>query len=365
MMRKILFVLLFNVFFANAQTGEAPIRVFGYFQNTFQYQRYTTRDREQDSFIMQQMNLFFQKDLGRNWTALVNFELLNSFSSSRRWGAFNLEEAWVRYRAGRQFNMKLGLQIPVFNNFNEIKNRTPIIPYIIRPLIYETSFRENIAVDEYAPQSAYIQFYGFIPGGDVKIDYAVYLGNSPNITTIEQKGVSGIDSTTALLLGGRIGIRYKNLKAGLSLTRDGSNAFKGAEMVFGGPAGRFINIPRVRFGSDLSYEYERIDVSAEFINVSYRENIPAFEFEKEFYYGTIGAQLTDDLYGFFSYWKTKETVMNFIVEVVVPNVGFRFNLTDRITIKLHYAPVQVESTDQHRYRDDNFDFFAAAISVFM
>ena len=39
--------------------------------------------------------------------------------------AFNLKEAWVRYLMSGAFNLKLGLQIPIFNHFNEIKNKMP------------------------------------------------------------------------------------------------------------------------------------------------------------------------------------------------------------------------------------------------
>ena len=78
--------------------------------------------------------MFLGKDLGENLTALVNAEIFNTLSTSRATGALNLEEAWVRYRAGRAFNVKLGLQIPVFNHLNTIKNRMPVLPYVVRPL---------------------------------------------------------------------------------------------------------------------------------------------------------------------------------------------------------------------------------------
>ena len=129
MKRKLVMIsfilMLFGLSRLFAQLGEAPIKVFGYFQNEFEYQKGTgdIEDLEENSFALQQLNLFFQKDLGQDWTALINFEIINSFSSLYQRGGFKLEEAWARYRASRQFNLKLGLQIPIFNNLNEIKNR--------------------------------------------------------------------------------------------------------------------------------------------------------------------------------------------------------------------------------------------------
>ena len=140
----ILCFLLLATASAGAQSQEKPLRIFGYFQNSFQQWTAFEFRPKQNSFSLQQLNLFFQKDLGTNWTAFVNFEFLNNFSSSRQWGSANLEETWVKYRASMRFNLKLGLLVPIFNNLHEIKNRTPLLPYIIRPLAYETSFSEFI-----------------------------------------------------------------------------------------------------------------------------------------------------------------------------------------------------------------------------
>lgn len=82
-------------------------------------------DEDLNSFILQQLNIFLQKPIGERWTSFNNLEMINSDSSFRGWGAFNLEEAWVHYRIGRAFNLKLGLQIPICNHFNEIKNKMP------------------------------------------------------------------------------------------------------------------------------------------------------------------------------------------------------------------------------------------------
>ena len=178
-----------------SQSGESPLRIFGYFQNQFKEQGSPRQDRKINTFLLQQLNLFFQKNLSKNWAAFVNFEFLNSFSISRNTGAMSLEEAWVRYRLNRKFNLKLGLQIPTFNHLNRIKNRTPVLPYIIRPLVYEASLSEVLPVDEFIPARAFVEVYGILPAGEVKFDYAVFFGNSPNVSTLEDPGQSGVDTT--------------------------------------------------------------------------------------------------------------------------------------------------------------------------
>ena len=104
------------------QSGPAPLKTFGYFQNSFEYNSDTQKDRRLTTFTTQQLNLFFQKDLRQNWTSFVNFEWINTYSSEKKWGAFKLEEAWVRYRQSSQFSLKIGLHIPTFNHLNDFKN---------------------------------------------------------------------------------------------------------------------------------------------------------------------------------------------------------------------------------------------------
>ena len=130
----------------NGQSESRPLEIFGYFQNEFEHQHHTDSGSF-NTFALQELNLFFRKDLGKGLTSFVNLEAINNFSSSKRWGSLDLQEAWVRYKVGRRLNLKFGLQIPIFNNLNEIKNRTPLLPYVIRPLVYEASFSDIIPLD--------------------------------------------------------------------------------------------------------------------------------------------------------------------------------------------------------------------------
>ncbi len=387
----------------NAQAGEKPLRIFGYFQNTFQHQTESQDrfidgvfvdnwDNSENSFTAQQLNLFFQKDIDPKWRAFVNFEFLNNFSSSRQQGNASLEEAWIRYRANSTFNLKLGLLLPTFNNLNEIKNRTPLLPYIIRPLIYETAFREFIAVEDYTPQRAFVQAYGFLPAGTLNLDYAAYLGNSPNVRTLEQEGQSGTDSTDTFLVGARLGIRYGELKTGVSVTRENDNQLDGAfdnpdlrQLAFltsgrdpgNASASRFREVPRTRLGFDLSYYWHGLSVEAE--TVSFKvQNESELDIERSFYYATIGYEVTDEIFIYGSYWKTDDKTELFDLDLAtadfkIPTVGFSYRVNDRILLKAQYASGDLEGTEVRvnaagteaaLFRATNkFNFFATAVSV--
>ena len=373
-------LLLMYLFSWNAypQITESPLKTFGYFQNQFEYNNYEN-EYDVTSFSMQQLNIFMQKDIAPDWSALVNLELVNNYSSIKQWGSFNLEEAWVRYRYGRVFNIKLGLQIPIFNNLNEIKNKSPLLPYIIRPLIYETSFKEILDLDEYLPARAHFQVFGFIPWNKSKIDYAVYLGNSPNINADKYKGLTGTDTSSTILIGGRIGIRNGEFKTGISYSHDKMNLTVDEHVLqaFQVPISRFNRIPRTRLGVDISYRYKSVFGESEYIKVNYDDDIEELKIAKSFYYMTLGYYLTERLLTYTSYWVTDENfttidmpdeqsfiIKNGDIDIRVYNLGLSYNLNDRITLKAQAAKGKIKSDCSELIPTTKFFFYSVAISVF-
>lgn len=357
---------------AGAQRRDPRLHVFGYFQNSFTYQ---TRSGEEDegSFSLQQLNLFLQKDLSRGWTAFVNFGFVNSYSSGDNWGALALEEAWVKYRRGREFSLKMGLLIPKFNQFNEIKNKWTLIPYIIRPIVYETSFKEFIAIGEYVPERAFVQAYGYVPHKRYKLEYAAYLGNGPNINSDPERGQTGVDTTSTLMVGGRVGVRHDVFSVGFSATADKSNQFKGLEKApgIGGSPTRFEKISRLRVGADLSLEVSDAFFDSEFIAVHYYEDTSVLDPDKSFYYATLGYRFRR-LVPYVSYWLTQyqqsrlsadETAVETSdLDFTVWGVGAAHQLGDRVQLKATVARGDFDlaiTADT----DEKFYFYALAVSV--
>jgi len=333
-----------------------------------------------NSFSLQQLNLFLSKDIARHWRAFVNFEVLNSFSSARRWGAFNIEEAWIRYKPGDKFNLKIGLLIPTFNNLNEIKNRTPLLPYIIRPLLYESSFSEIVgAIEEGIPSKAFVQVSGILPFRKAKLDYAFYAGNSPNINGQSDRGQTGVDTTNTFLIGGRVGAHFKDLKIGLSATHEKVN--RRGEEFEGKPLYVLEEAPRIRLGGDLSFHLEKFYFEGEFIIAKNDEDLPEINLDGEFYYGTLGYQFTERLFVYGSYWLVKGNfpliVSTMPVLVIhtgtentdVPTAGVAYRLNDRITFKGQFASATIKSevplvTNEMLAVKQKFNLFALAASVF-
>lgn len=359
---------------AFGQFGETPINTFGYFQVSFQHQDDTNGD-DANTFSVQQLNLILESNLSKRWRAFVDFEVLNNFSSSRRWGSFDLNEAWASYRADSRLTLKAGLHVPVFNHLNDIKNRTPLLPYVIRPLVYEESFGEVLNIEEYLPERAFAQVKGFLPLGRAKIDYAAYLGNSPNVRSQFDNerqfadGQTGVDSTTTVLVGGRLGLRYGELTLGGSVTRERVNFFQNLERPLDVPARSLSGVPKTRLGADLSLHLGPVSFEGEVIAVRYDVDPPSglrprpggarprIDLNRLFYYGTLGYHIDERLFAYGSYWFSEEGLdlktgpTDFLdeLDVEVVSVGLRYTVLrdevgfDRVTLKAQYAYVDIRA----------------------
>ena len=377
-MRVIYTLLIFVSTSSFAQSWSSPLKVFGFFQNSFMHSSHLGGVKDANTFNTQQLNLFFQKDLAKNWTSFVNFEILNNFSSSKQWGSMNLEEAWIKYYAGPQFTLRLGLQIPIFNNLNEIKNKTPLLPYIVRPLVYESSFGEFLALEQMTPERTFIQTNGFIPIAKSKLDYALYLGNSPNINDDSRRGQTGVDTTNTFLLGARLGLRIHDLKMGISATYDKTNMYKNAEPYLGLPANFLEKVPRMRLGGDLSFDFHDFRWESEFISVQYDDDVDEMELDKWFHSFTLGYFIDEEVFIYYSYWLTDEyytfvtadnddiSVLNGRVKVKVPTVGLSYQMTERITFKGQFAQARVTDSKNFKIVEEHVteNIFSLAVSVF-
>lgn len=382
-MKRLCYVLLVISLCATTPKvhAQGDLNIFGYFQSSFSNStpKNDFSGSKNHSFLVQQLNLMASKNLNDNFSAFINLEVVNSFSSERNWGGLNLEEAWVKYYHSDAFNLKAGLLIPRFNNLNEIKNRMPLLPYVIRPLVYEATISELIDIGDYVPERAYIQAYGFIPVGRAKFDYAAYVGNSEKSYVAAQAGgtvVRGNDTSTFKLVGGRIGASYGDFKIGVSATYDRENHNDTSASNFF----KFGDVPRIRIGGDVSYSIVGFNLEGEIIMVRYSlsdeqekviDNInqhPVFKnfvgpaFEKNFYYGNLAYNITPELYAYagYSYMDSKENPFwKHGFSALSAGAGYR--PIDAVTVKAQYAKYKLNKNDQF---DFETDFIYAAVSVF-
>jgi hypothetical protein len=289
-----------------------PLKVFGTMQTFLFLARYRNAffagrpnaDLNQNTFALQQMDVFLRKELGNDFTFFADIELRLNYDSRLNFGGMSIQEAWVNYEYSSAFHVKAGLLFPVFNNMNEIKNRLGILPYIIRPLVYERSLAEIVGSSELLPDRAFLQIHGSKRIHSLLFDYAVYFGNADNeyLSTNQQAPLkqSPLDLFSGTnppginyaLIGTRFGIRNtkETFKAGISFTYDRAPFFKNSDSV---QVRRFSgDFPRIRVGGDASFSWGNFWFETEFIHVFHDayslRDFPDLRYSRTFAYTTFG-----------------------------------------------------------------------------
>ena len=344
-------ILLFSALFFTSQAifGQSEIQIFGFFQSTltkldggytvvadvppaiFGTSKLTLSQQHENylSPYIQQLNIFARKEIDQNFTAWVNLEITGSYNSSLKWGNFSLQEAWINYQANDAFNIKAGLLIPRFAYLNEIKNRTILLPYITRPLVYESSI-SDIDQSDYVPERAFLQVYGNLNFGKIIFDYAAFVGPSESsyITSTGAIGGNSVDTTNFKLFGGRIGIKIGEFRFGVSGTTDKDNQQNSIKE----------DVPRTRLAFDLGYSAYNFFFDSEFISVHLSPNNSTQNMDKQFYYGTLGYNFTDKLFGFGSYSYLKDN-NNSIFKAGLKSVvfGIGYKPVEAVVVKANYS----------------------------
>jgi hypothetical protein len=229
-------------------------------------------DHSTTTFSLQEMDLFLHKNFSPTVSCLVDLQFLNTFSTEKGWGDLNLDEAWVKFSPSRLFELRVGYIVPTFNNFNEIKTKFPLFPYIQRPIVYESSMG-SIMGGAFLPLHAAAQIDGTAPVGSIKLDYALYGGNSEFMQVNDMGSIS--DSSNYKAGGMRVGMRGFDLKFGVSATYDycrndqinssitTANSMPGSTTQYSSLG----STPRYRIGLDLSYSKFGFTVESEYIYV--------------------------------------------------------------------------------------------------
>ncbi|MFY8000511.1 MAG: outer membrane protein [Candidatus Kapaibacteriota bacterium] len=379
-----LFLALWSVSALHAQDNPLnDLRIYGYMQ-VLGYNERTenvittpmgtiTDSRQRNTFSLQQMNLFLSKPLGERFSAFVNLEFSLSYASQRGWGSFSVEEAWVNYNNSEALNIKAGLLLPTFNNLNELKNRTPLLPYLFRPFVYETSVASLLNAEDFLPERSFLQVYGSLPLGGLRLDYAFNTGNSEtsymassNDIDIGSPGVSftGEDTSPFKAVGGRIGVRNaaETFKVGVSGTFDRDKrtdtTFATFDVPTPGGMGRreFLapigDVPRFRVGADLSFSLGNFQFEGEYIGVFHDAKYPTTfrgTLDKTFYYGSLLYNFTDTFYAYVNYNYLKGDVINPNdptangLEAFGGGAGYR--ITDGLVAKAQYQRVQARNSN--------------------
>ncbi|MCX6136394.1 MAG: hypothetical protein NTV54_02735 [Ignavibacteriales bacterium] len=287
----------------------------------------------------QQLNLFLRKELSPSLTTWINFEFVNSYSSDKTWGSFSLEEAWLNYQYSDAVNVKVGLLIPRFNHLNEIKNRMPILPYITRPLIYESTLANTVDQTNYVPERAFLQISGNVPVSKFTLDYSVFAGHAER-SFINSKVSGGMetatDSVTFKTFGGRVGVSYEGMWIGCSGSIDKDNQMATLKEI----------VPRKRFGIDVGINnLYGFFLDGEYVGVSLSPTKTTQDIDKIFCYGTCGYNITEQIYVYGTASFMRDKASNSLKEGMRGyNCGAGYKPIESVVVKAEYATYSGKST---------------------
>lgn len=282
-MKRILSITIIALF-AFPQLN-AQVNVSGFFQTFGQQSARTLTiktprgnmvdESELISLSLQQANVLFTSNHNNGFSTYLNVEMLNSLSTMQGFGHISIEDAFVKYNHNQTLNIKLGYFTPTFNSFNEIYNKFPLMPYAYRPFMYEKALANIINPEDILPAKALAQIYGYFPINKVKLDYSLFLGNPEN-SYLRKNGtdvaaVGGTSTVDFVTVGGRVGLRYDEIKLGMSMTsdKDNLNAFNIASGYAPENIKSLGDKTRMRIGADVSAEYFGLNLSGELFMVNY------------------------------------------------------------------------------------------------
>ncbi len=137
-------------------------------------------------------------------------------------------------------------------------------------------------------------------------------------------------------------------------------------------------IPKIRFGGDLSFNFADFSFESEFIKVSLDKDNPKLDQNLDFYYATLGYHFTEALFIYGSYWFLDSHAGLPALEngrqqededIKVTTIGASYNMLDRVRLKAQFS--RVELSDELQLlpegvvtrTEDDFSIFALAVSV--
>lgn len=351
----ILFVIFISTF---SVSKSQDLRVFGFTQfyyaaEVIEESNVASADKDFNSFRLQQFNLMASSNLGKGFNLFVNLEYTNNYDFLKNWGNSRIQEVYLNYsNINGTFNFKFGQFLPRFNYLYELYNRMPLLPTIWRPMVYEPVFQSLFSIEDFVPETAFLQFYGTLPmSNTTTFDYAAYIGNSEKSfskNNDETVSAPGTNFTTKLAYGTRVGIEYSSLKAGnlklgVSFALDHDKK-SGMDLNGDGTVDHIGDPMRNKLGIDFGYQNWGFNIQAELINVMYnlsdkeQENLdklnPASiglgsELDKLFYYFLLQYYFMEDwsVYAQYSFINDK-----FFPMISEGMKGYDFGVT--------YAPIQ-------------------------
>jgi hypothetical protein len=350
--------------------AQSSIDIYGYVQSSYlffhnKFDPYPPEGEQNYTYHnmgLNQLNLFFVNDLGENFSGFINFEFINNYSSDKGFGSLNLQEVYLKWDYHDYLKVKFGVVIPQFNAMFEIYNRTPLLPYLIRPKLYDATSGNLVDIFDILPQKALVQIYGSVPIDNSHLEYALFAGNPPNkfISSPQNDLLPGYvaygeSAVKYFSLGGRIGLKTNAFRIGISgsIDKDNRENFVKNE---DGDISNLGDLPRYRIGSDFDFKFSNFELSAEYLIVKSKVT-PAIQdslnewsslypyfignsFDKTFYYATLLYNFSDRLFTYVMYDYLNDSVDPYYFGLdgyYGYHVGGGYYLNDNIILKAQFT----------------------------
>lgn len=250
--------------------------------------------------------------------------------------------------------------IPQFNALYEIYNKTPLLPYLQRPKLYETNAGNQYDIFDMLPQKALLHLNGSIPIKNLILKYAAYAGNPPNSFILSPTNsiispsyaAYGQSGVTYLPFGGRVGFSYETMRTGVSMSTDKENQ-RYFVTSSDGQTANLGDLNRHKIGADLQASFGNWSLSAEYMvtqttvpkiaqdsidtwNVA-DPNAIGKGFQKKFYYVTLQYDVTEELYmyGMYDYLNDDHNPFFFGLDGYYGyHIGAGYRLNEAVVLKL-------------------------------
>lgn len=235
-------ILALTLMFATEAMAQ-NLRIFGYSQSLMNSSNTINLDGDASiggaeytttSFYLQQTNVFLANRFNRNSSAFINIEFVNNQDVAQGFGNLSLQEAWFDYNLTSDFSLKFGKLLPKFGALNDQRNRTPILPFATRPIIYENLYGEIFNQEEFVPLFAFFQAEKkFDFTNKLSLESTLFIsGAEQNLLItedqrIDESSITGSNSTDNLTVGGKLNFVFSDynvgiFKLGLSAAYDGA-----------------------------------------------------------------------------------------------------------------------------------------------
>ncbi len=343
-----------------------------------------------NSFAVQQFDLMFTNEFEYNIKTFVDISFNWNYDSENDWGQLGIQEAWAQYSLGDELNFQFGQIIPRFNYNNELRNKLPLLPYIIRPVYYENILNHVFSVQDLMPARSFLQIHGMIPlMSNIRIDYSVFAGNSEDSYIIDNKDtksyllsdyISGVDpnGTKQKLFGARIGTHTssENIRLGLSITHDYDNRQDSLYNLWKSPTGE---LERVRLGWDMNFSFYGFELDGEFIYVDYnikdehikfenKDQAPKLTLQREYYilsyYAALLYNINDKIFLYGRYNNIDNTIDHLSIRDLSFGAGYKIlpNFVAKFQYINHDQSYEIGNDEIFNF-DYASDIYVFALSV--